>query len=169
MRRTGGAAWCIHLCGAARRPPWRRGHTLYDAKTPDEAVMAPLPTSPGAAPKTASTAADVDATRRTWLAAERTWLAWWRTALGTTVAAIGVGSVLPQALDVSRLAFAALGVGYAALAVGLFWAGWARQRHVGEALSGGGFASLDRRLVGVFTASGAILAVATGVLIVVQA
>ena len=131
--------------------------------------MARLPTSSGAAPETPSTTADVDATRRTWLAAERTWLAWWRTALGTTVAAIGVGGVLPQALDVSRWAFAALGVAYAALAVGLFWAGWARQGHVGEALSTGGFAYLDRRLVGAFTASGAILAVATGVLIVVQA
>lgn len=112
---------------------------------------------------------DLDVTRRTWLAAERTWLAWWRTALGTTVAAIGVGGVLPQALDVSRWAFAVLGVGYAALAVGLFWAGWTRQRDVGEALAAGGFAYLDRRLVATFTASGVVLAVATGVLIVVQA
>jgi uncharacterized membrane protein YidH (DUF202 family) len=112
---------------------------------------------------------DLDATRRTWLAAERTWLAWWRTALGTTVAAIGVGGVLPQALDVSRWAFAALGVAYAALAAGLFWAGWTRQRDVGDALSAGGFAYLDRRLVATFTASGVVLAVATGVLIVVQA
>lgn len=131
--------------------------------------MARLPTSSGAAREPPSTTADDDATHRTWLAAERTWLAWWRTALGTTVAAIGVGGVLPQALDVSRWAFAALGVAYAALAVGLFWAGWARHEHVGEALSTGGYAHLDRRLVGAFTASGAILAVATGVLIVVQA
>ena len=113
--------------------------------------------------------AELDQARRTSMAAERTWLAWWRTALGTTVAAIGVGGVLPQALDVSRWAFAALGVAYAALALGLFWAGWTRQRDVGEALSSGGFAYLDARLVAAFTASGAALAVATGVLIVVQA
>ena len=52
---------------------------------------------------------------------------------------------------------------------GALLGGWARQRHVGEALSSGGFGYLDVRLVGAFTASGAVLAVATGVLIVVQA
>jgi putative membrane protein len=114
-------------------------------------------------------AGDPDTTRRTWLAAERTWLAWWRTALGTTVAAIGVGGVLPEALDSSRWAFASLGVAYAALAVGLFYAGWARQRDAERALTEGGFAHLDRRIVEVFTISGVVLAVATAVLTVAGA
>jgi hypothetical protein len=80
-----------------------------------------------------------------------------------------VGGVLPNALDTSRWAFAALGVAYAALAVALFWAGWARQRRAEEALSRGGYAHLDRRLVGLFSASGVVLAVATAVLILVAA
>jgi uncharacterized membrane protein YidH (DUF202 family) len=49
-----------------------------------------------------------DVTRRTRLAAERTWLAWWRTALGASVAALGVGALLPQVLGGSRWPYAAL-------------------------------------------------------------
>jgi membrane protein implicated in regulation of membrane protease activity len=77
--------------------------------------------------------------------------------------------VLPNVLDTTRWAFAALGVAYAVLAVALFWAGWARQRRVEEALSRGGYARLDRRLVGLFSVSGVVLAVATAVMIVVAA
>jgi uncharacterized membrane protein YidH (DUF202 family) len=111
---------------------------------------------------------DLDASRRTWLAAERTWLAWWRTALGTSVAAIGVGSVLPHAVGGRRWAYAALGIAYAALAIALFWAGAERQRRCEHALREGEYAGLDPRLVTAFTVSGIVLALTTAVLVLVE-
>ena len=108
---------------------------------------------------------DLDASRRTWLAAERTWLAWWRTALGTTVAGVGVGGVLPHAVGGSRWAYAVLGVAYAGLAIALFWAGAQRQRRCEHALREGEYAGLDPRMVVAFTVSGIALALATAVLV----
>jgi putative membrane protein len=114
-------------------------------------------------------ASDLDASRRTWLAAERTWLAWWRTALGTAVAAIGVGSVLPHAVGGGRWAYAVLGVAYAALAVALFWAGAERQRRCEQALREGEYAGLDHRMVTAFTVSGIVLTLTTAVLVLIEA
>ena len=109
-----------------------------------------------------------DVTRRTWLAAERTWLAWWRTALGTTVAGIGVGGVLPNVTDATRWPFAVLGSGYAVLAVALFAIGARRWRMGEDALRRGGFNVLDARLVAALSAVGALLALVTLVVVLVE-
>jgi len=113
-------------------------------------------------------AADDDVTRRTWLAAERTWLAWWRTALGAAVAGLGVGRVAPALTGKHAWAFGLLGAGYALLAVAIFATGMQRWRRVEDALRRGAFDVLGRRATGVLSAAGAVLALATVVLILLE-
>ena len=109
---------------------------------------------------------DVDATRRTWLAAERTWLAWWRTALGASVAALAVGRLAPEFTDGATWPWVVVGGGYALLAVAMFAAGIRRQRNTEAALETGGFARLDRRVADALAGAGVVLSVATFLLIV---
>ena len=113
--------------------------------------------------------ADEDVTRRTWLAAERTWLAWWRTALGASVAAIAVGRLAPELTGGTSWPWIVIGCGYALLAVAMFLAGAVRQRHVEEALAAGTFTRLDGRVANAMTVAGAVLALATLLLIVFEA
>jgi hypothetical protein len=82
------------------------------------AQQQPVEEPPAVAPALAP-----DVAQRTAMAAERTWLAWWRTALAATAGALAVGRVAPQVLDVASGPYIALGVGYAALAVGLLLTG----------------------------------------------
>jgi uncharacterized membrane protein YidH (DUF202 family) len=112
--------------------------------------------------------ADDDVTRRTWLAAERTWLAWWRTALGASVAALAVGGLAPELTEGVRWPWVVVGAGYALLAVAMFVAGMVRHRRTEAALAAGGFSRLNRRLADALAGSGALLAVATFVLIVLE-
>jgi putative membrane protein len=109
-----------------------------------------------------------DVTRRTWLAAERTWLAWWRTALGASVAALGVGRVVPDLADVERWPFVALGAGYALIAGAVFVIGAWRWRSTEDALRRGEFSALSRRLTGALSAAGLVLVAATIVLLFVE-
>jgi putative membrane protein len=104
---------------------------------------------------------NADVTRRTWLAAERTWLAWWRTALGAAAAAIGVGRLVPSLTHGSSWPFAALGVGYALLAIVVLIGGLMRQRTTERALRSGEFTSLPEPLVVGLTAGAIVLAVGT--------
>jgi putative membrane protein len=106
--------------------------------------------------------------RRTSMAAERTWLAWWRTALGASAGALGVGRLAPELLDVAPWPYVLLGCGYASLAVGLLIAGAVRQRDLERALRTGGHVPLRFRTVGLFTAGGVVLALATVVLVIAQ-
>jgi putative membrane protein len=106
-----------------------------------------------------------DVSRRTWLAAERTWLAWWRTGLATAAVAIAVGRLLPPLTHGAHWPFEALGIGYAALAVGVVITGAARQRRTAEALRRGGFDQLSERLVLILTAAVIVLVLATLVVI----
>ncbi|HEU4656081.1 MAG TPA: DUF202 domain-containing protein [Capillimicrobium sp.] len=109
---------------------------------------------------------DAQAPRRTWLAAERTFLAWWRTGLAAAVAALAVGRVLPEVVDAPAWPFAALGLGYAVLALGVFLAGVRRHREVALALqTGGPFPPLGRGLVLWLTVGGAALTLGTTALI----
>ena len=112
--------------------------------------------------------ADIDAPRRTWLAAERTWLAWWRTALAATAGALAVGRLAPELLDVASWPYVVLGCGYAGLSVGLLIAGARRQRDLERALRTGGHAPLPFRTVALFTAGGIALTLMTVVLVVAQ-
>jgi putative membrane protein len=111
---------------------------------------------------------ELDQARRTSMAAERTWLAWWRSALAATVGALGVGRLAPELLDVAAWPYVILGVGYAALAVGLLMSGAQRQRELENALRTGGHVPLPFRTVGVFTAGGILLALLTVVLVIAQ-
>ena len=102
------------------------------------------------------------------MAAERTWLAWWRTALAATAGALGVGRLAPELLDVASWPYAVLGVGYAAIAIGLLVMGAIRQRDLERALATGSRAPLGFGLVALFTGGGVALALATVVLVVLQ-
>ena len=109
-----------------------------------------------------------DVTRRTWLAAERTWLAWWRTALGASIAALAVGRVVPDLAGGAHWPYAALGAAYAVLSIAVFALGIRRWRAIGRALNEGRFAPPDPWAIGALTVAGAVLAVATLVLVVVE-
>lgn len=102
------------------------------------------------------------------MAAERTWLAWWRTALAATAGALGVGRLAPELLHVAPWPYVLLGCGYASLAVGLLLTGAQRQRALEHALRTGGHMPLRFQTVGLFTAGGVALAVATAILVIAQ-
>jgi putative membrane protein len=111
---------------------------------------------------------ELDQARRTSMAAERTWLAWWRSALAASVGALGVGRLAPELLHVAAWPYVLLGVGYAALAVGLLLSGAQRQRDLEHALRTGGHVPLRFRTVGIFTVGGVALAILTVVLVIAQ-
>jgi inner membrane protein YidH len=111
---------------------------------------------------------ELDQARRTSMAAERTWLAWWRSALAASAGALGVGRLAPDLLHVAPWPYIALGCGYASLAIGLLVVGALRQRDLEHALRTGAHVPLRFRTVGVFTAGGVVLAVATVVLVIAQ-
>jgi putative membrane protein len=105
--------------------------------------------------------------RRTWLAAERTFLAWWRTGLAVSVAALTVGRVLPDVVDGPVWPFVVLGLGYGAVAVGIFFAGARREREIEAGLSGRPFRPLGHMLSRSLSVAGIALTVATLVIIAV--
>jgi uncharacterized membrane protein YidH (DUF202 family) len=109
-----------------------------------------------------------DVVQRTAMAAERTWLAWWRTALAAMVGALGVGRLAPELLGVTTWPYVAIGAGYAALAVGLLFAGARRQYQLQKAVDSGAEVPLGFGLVAVFTVGGVLLALATMVLVLAQ-
>ena len=113
--------------------------------------------------------ADVDATRRTRLAAERTWLAWWRTGIATIAAAIGVGGVVPSLVGGSRVPYVILGAGYAGLSIALFLVAGRRQNEVELALDRGDYASVSAGWVTGFTVAAVVLALGTLVVILADA
>jgi putative membrane protein len=101
-----------------------------------------------------------DVTRRTQLAAERTWLAWWRTGIAASVGALAVGGLVPQLVD-TTWPYVLLGSAYAVVSVVLFVAGGVRQRAVDRALVEGGYQRLPEGWMLLFSAAGALLALAT--------
>lgn len=119
----------------------------------------PTPSSPGAADPAAVQIA---------MAAERTWLAWWRSALVATAGALGVGRFAPRLLHVAPWPYVLLGVGYAGLAIGLVATGAYRQRKLQRAVTSAEI-ELDFRLVAAFSVGGAMLALTTVALVLIQA
>jgi putative membrane protein len=109
------------------------------------------------------------APRRTWLAAERTFLAWWRTGLAASVAALGVGRLLPEVIEGATWPFVLLGLGYGGVAFGIFAAGAHRQRQIESGLKAEEFRPLGRGIVDLLSLAGALLTIATMVLIAVGA
>jgi putative membrane protein len=111
---------------------------------------------------------DVDATRRTMLAAERTWLAWWRSGIAAAATSVAVGGVVPQLIGGARTPYVLLGSGYALLALTLFVGAWLRQRQVETALERGGYAAVPAGWVLALTFAAAVLALATLLVIVIE-
>jgi putative membrane protein len=111
----------------------------------------------------------VEATRRTRLAAERTYLAWWRTGLTAIGLAVAAGRVVPALTKGARWPYTIVGVGYALL--GAICIGYAayRRRVVEDALSRGGYAPADDRVVTLLTVGGTLLALIVLVVVAVEA
>jgi putative membrane protein len=106
-----------------------------------------------------------DATRRTRLANERTYLAWWRTGLTALAVSLAIGKLVPDLTGSERWPYAVVGTAYAVLGVALIAYGHIREQAVERALAAGGFAPLDRRLLGALTGFCCLLGVATLVLV----
>ncbi|MGZ4180072.1 MAG: YidH family protein [Solirubrobacteraceae bacterium] len=121
----------------------------------------PTPSSP--------VGSDPGGAQRTAMAAERTWLAWWRSALVATAGALGVGRLAPRLLHVATWPYVVLGIGYAALAIGLLFAGLYRHRTLQRAVKSGAYDALGFWLVSIFTVCGVLLALTTIALVAVQA
>ena len=102
-----------------------------------------------------------DATRRTRLAAERTWLAWWRSGLASATAALAVGGLVPELVEGAGWPYVALGCGYAVTAALMFGLAGARKRAVDRALVAGTYAELPLAWTIVLSATGALLAFGT--------
>jgi putative membrane protein len=107
-----------------------------------------------------------DATRRTRLANERTYLAWWRTGLTSFAVSIGTGKVVPALTKQPRWPYVVVGVGFALLGVACLVYGFARQRMVEEAIRHGEYVRPDERLLGALAVVGALLGIATMVLVI---
>ncbi|HYK07027.1 MAG TPA: DUF202 domain-containing protein [Gaiellaceae bacterium] len=107
-----------------------------------------------------------DATRRTRLANERTFLAWWRTGLTALAVGFGAGRLVPELAGGSNWPFEVIGVGFTVAGVSLMGYGYVRHRAVERELSHGGYASLPDRVALVFAAVGAVLGVATALLLI---
>ena len=108
-----------------------------------------------------------DATRRTQLASERTQLAWWRTGLAALAVSIGVGRLVP-ALDHSTVEwpYTLLGVAFALYGIALFGYGNLRGTAVTRAVSEGGFAQPSAAVSTALGVVGAMLGLATAVVVV---
>jgi putative membrane protein len=109
-----------------------------------------------------------DATRRTRLASERTYLAWWRTGLTTLAVSFGAGKLVPELSSGAAWPFEAIGVAFALVGFGMIVYAYVRQTRVDQALARGEFAPFDERAGLVFTVVGALLAVATIVVILAE-
>jgi putative membrane protein len=106
-----------------------------------------------------------DAARRTRLANERTYLAWWRTGLTAIAVSLGAGKVVPGLTHTSQRPYELLGAGFALLGVLCIAHGYQRERSIDRALERGQFAPIDKRYNLMLTGLGALLSVATLVLI----
>jgi putative membrane protein len=107
-----------------------------------------------------------DATRRTRLANERTYLAWWRTGLTAFAVSFGAGRLLPELSKGSKWPFEAIGVAFAVVGVAFIVQGFLRQKKLEEALARGEYAPLEAGAALAFALVGAVLGIATIILVV---
>jgi uncharacterized membrane protein YidH (DUF202 family) len=117
---------------------------------------------------------EVDATRRTRLAAERTFLAWSRNGLTALAASLAAGKLAPDLAErrnvhPDRWPYLVVGVGFAALGLAFMGFGYLRQRAIEQALDEGRFARLEPKVSLVLTALGLLLGVITLVAVIVEA
>lgn len=113
--------------------------------------------------------ADMDASRRTYLANERTQLAWWRTGLTAVAVALAVGKVVPDLGDTqTRWPYAAVGVGFAIYGVAIIAYGSWRARAADASLRAGRLELADNRFMGPLAFAGIGLAALTAVLLIID-
>ena len=106
-----------------------------------------------------------DATRRTRLANERTYLAWWRTGLTALAVSFGAGRLVPELTGGPRWPFEAIGIAFAVVGIAFMAYGYVRHKAVDAALERGDYASLPGRAAIVFAGVGALLGLATILLV----
>jgi putative membrane protein len=109
-----------------------------------------------------------DATRRTRLANERTYLAWWRTGLTALAVSFGAGRLVPELSGGPTWPFEAIGVAFAVIGIAFMAYGYVRHREVDAALVRGDYAALPTRVSVVFAGVGALLGLATILLVVLH-
>jgi len=109
-----------------------------------------------------------DATRRTRLASERTYLAWWRTGLTTLAVSLAAGKLVPELSTGAAWPFEAIGIAFALVGLVFIVYAYLRQKQVEEALARGEFAPFDTRAGLAFAVVGALLAIATIVVILTE-
>jgi len=109
-----------------------------------------------------------DATRRTRLASERTYLAWWRTGLTTLAVSLAAGKLVPELSTGAAWPFEAIGIAFALVGLVFIVYAYLRQKQVEEALARGEFAPFDTRAGLAFAVVGALLAIATIVVILAE-
>jgi putative membrane protein len=109
-----------------------------------------------------------DATKRTRLANERTYLAWWRTGLTAFAVAFGAGKLLPELTKGTKWPYEVLGVAFGLVGVAFVLQGYVRQRRIEDALARGDYVPFDRREALAFALVGAVLGLATVVVVIWQ-
>jgi inner membrane protein YidH len=109
-----------------------------------------------------------DATRRTRLANERTYLAWWRTGLTALAVSFGAGRLLPALSAGPNWPFELVGIAFAVVGIAFMAFGYSRHRDVESALDRGDYAGLEERTALIFAAAGAVLGLATILLVVLN-
>ena len=109
-----------------------------------------------------------DALRRTRLANERTYLAWWRTGLTTFAVSFGAGRLVPALASGPNWPYEVIGIVFAAVGVGFISFGYVRHREVELALDRGNYSSLPDRAAVLFASAGALLGLATILLLVLH-
>ncbi len=97
-----------------------------------------------------------DATRRTRLANERTYLAWWRTGLASLAVGLGTGKLVPAVTSGVQWPYTVVGIGFALIGVVFIAYAFVRHRNMEEAISRGGFAPPDERLMAALAIVGVI-------------
>jgi putative membrane protein len=109
-----------------------------------------------------------DATRRTRLANERTYLAWWRTGLTSLAVSFGAGRLVPELAGGPSWPFELIGVAFAIVGLAFIAFGYFRHRDVELALSRGEYTGLPNGAAVAFAGLGALLGVATILLVVLH-
>jgi len=109
-----------------------------------------------------------DATRRTRLANERTYLAWWRTGLTALAVSFAAGRLLPELSHGPNWPFELVGIAFAAVGIVFMTYGYVRHRDVEAALDRGDYDRLPGQAAFIIAAAGAVLGLATILLVVIN-
>jgi putative membrane protein len=109
-----------------------------------------------------------DATRRTRLANERTYLAWWRTGLASLAVGLGTGKLVPAVTSGAQWPYTVAGVGFSLLGVLFIAYAFVRHRDVEDAVSRGGYAPPQERLLAALAVIGVLFGLFVLVIIATQ-